>query len=73
MRNARNLDWTIEKDSFGNYSWNSVHVALLMDIRDEIRKLNLVFACHNFQEIPNMLRTIRTNTSRIRARRRTKK
>jgi len=47
-----------------NHSWESIHSALLMDIRDELQTLNRVFACHNAQAIPRYLRTIAGNTKR---------
>lgn len=46
---------------------------VLMDIRHELKILNSVFGCRNFQEIPNTLKMIRTNTGRIRARKRAEK
>jgi len=33
-------------------------------VRDELRKLNAVFACTNFQAIPGVLRAIRKNTAK---------
>lgn len=34
-------------------------VALLMDIRDELKSLNALLHCANFQQIPQVLRSIR--------------
>lgn len=39
-------------------SWEGIAVAVLMDIRDELQTLNRVFACHNAQDIPHILRRL---------------
>ena len=39
-------------------------LALLWGIHDELKKLNRVFACHNAQDIPNILRRIDKNTKK---------
>ena len=36
-------------------SWNQVHAALAMDIRDELKQLNHLLACPNFTAIPHHL------------------
>lgn len=33
-------------------------LAVMMDIRDELKKLNAVFSCHNCQNIPYTLKSI---------------
>jgi len=38
------------------------HLAVLMDIRDELKSLNQLLSCPNFTEIPSILREIRRNT-----------
>lgn len=45
---------------------SSIHAALLMDIRDELQKLNRILSCTNFTMIPSILRAIRSNTSKKR-------
>jgi hypothetical protein len=35
-----------------------VHTALLMDIRDELKRLNILLHCSNFTGMPATLRTI---------------
>lgn len=47
-------------------SMTDVNVALLMDIREELRRLNAVFACRNFQEVPTILRRISNHTAKPR-------
>lgn len=39
-------------------------LAVLMDLRDELKKLNLVFECHRFQRIPTVLDQIAANTTK---------
>lgn len=48
---------------------DSIHAALLMDIRDELKRLNGVFGCANFLEVPGVLRAIKRNTTKPRRRR----
>jgi len=50
----------------GGYRDNMVIAGLLADLRDELRKLNRVFACPNFQEVPQILRDIKRNTRKKR-------
>jgi len=38
------------------------HLAVLMDIRDELQALNRLLSCPNFVEIPFILREIKRNT-----------
>lgn len=39
--------------------WNHAQVALLMDLRDELKQLNQLLHRQNFIEIPRILRGIR--------------
>lgn len=55
------------KDEYWNLSepiktWEEVHVAVLMDIRDELKDLNRLLHCENFKRIPFVLDRIRRNT-----------
>lgn len=43
---------------------SGAHLAVLMDIRDELKKLNQVFECRNFLRIPRVLDRISANTSK---------
>lgn len=47
-----------------NHSWESIHAALLMDLRDELKRLNSLLHCVNFMEMPGYLRQIATNTTK---------
>lgn len=40
-------------------TWEQVQVAVLMDIRDELKQLNRTLGCHNFLSIPHTLKGIR--------------
>jgi len=50
------------------HSYPSIHAALLMDIRDELKRLNAAISCLNFQAIPSELRKIVRNTTKRRRR-----
>lgn len=59
-RRKKDVEWNV-LDEHGNwYSGNhaGIHAAVLMDIRDELKRLNQLLHCHNFIGIPATLRTI---------------
>ena len=39
--------------------------ALLMDLRDELKKLNRVFECHNFVAMPREIARLRKTVDRL--------
>jgi len=41
------------------WTWEKVPICLLYDIRRELRSLNAHLRCHNFVQIPTILRGIR--------------
>lgn len=47
--------------------WQYVHVRVLQDIRDELKRLNSLLHCSNFISIPQQIRQIRLNTNRKRS------
>lgn len=63
-----NIDWSLPTNQNGTVAIEFVQVALLMDLRDELQKLNRLLHCSNFLEIPRILRTIRHNTTKPRRR-----
>lgn len=63
MARHKDANWELQET---DYSWDAVQAALLMDIRDELKRLNGVIGCSNFLGIPATLRTIETNTRRRR-------
>lgn len=58
-------NWELPTDM----DWARVPVALLMDIRRELKKLNRLLHCSNFMEIPWKLNKIARNTTKPRRRR----
>lgn len=66
----KGISWILHPNSSGNITLEQVNVAVLMDIRDELKELNRLLHCSNFVAIPTILRTIRRNTTK---RRRNKK
>jgi hypothetical protein len=65
--------WTVEANPNGSHSFDAAHLCVLMDLRDELKQLNRVFACHNAQAIPALLRRIARNTTKKRRQRATPK
>lgn len=61
----KNIDWNIADADGSTPTWERVQVAVLMDIRDELRELNAIFKCKNFLEVPRILRGIRRHAARI--------
>lgn len=74
-KNLRHKDanWTFPTTEDGSLEdWKYVPMALLMDIRDELKQLNRVFACHNFVSIPHKLDQLVKNTKKRRKKKTTK-
>ena len=70
MGRHRNYNWDLPTMPDGQITeWNLVPIAVLMDIRDELQKLNSLLHCKNFIAIPNILREIQANTKKTRRRR----
>lgn len=69
---SKNIRWRIVRDPDGNITWEQVHAAILMDIRDELRELNLLLRCPNFISISRKLDAIRKNTAKPRGRKNAK-
>ena len=70
MPRHANVNWNLNEagtpvsEGVSSYSFDTIQTAVLMDIRDELQRLNALFRCHNFLEIPYVLRQIRANTSK---------
>lgn len=66
--------WNVLSDD-GKYlrsmEGGAAHIAVLMDIRDELKKLNCLLSCSNFTGIPHTLKRIQTNTAKPRKSRKT--
>ena len=67
-----NVEWSIPCNEAGTVSWDGAKMAVLMDLRDELRKLNKIIHCDNFLRIPQKLDQIQRNTKRRAAKRRKK-
>lgn len=60
MARPNNRNWNIPNaDTSDQLTW-----ILLLDLRDELQKLNRVFECHNFVRIPRVLDQISENTKK---------
>ena len=68
MAETRHKDsrWIVSdsQDSSNVSSWDQIQCAILMDIRDELQRLNRLLHCGNFQAIPRHLSRIQLNTNR---------
>lgn len=60
MARHKDLEWELPGLPVPN--WDTVHAALAMDIRDELKKLNSLLHCQDFLEIPFKLHHIDLNT-----------
>lgn len=65
MARHPNANWKLPQD----LSWNHVPIAVLMDIRDELQKLNRLLHCGNCVAIPHKLDKIIVNTMKTKRRR----
>ena len=63
-----NCNWTVCDPDATSASWDGAQLAVLMDIRDELKRLNALLHCSNFIAIPNILRDVKRNTARKRKR-----
>jgi len=57
--------WGIEPDEKGTYTFESVHLAILQDIRDELKDLNHLLRCQHFLKMPHQLRRIAIATEKL--------
>jgi len=59
MARYKDYDWNVCRNADGTYSIDLIKVNLLMDIRDELKRLNALLNCPHFTGIPTTLRSIR--------------
>lgn len=64
----KNRNWTVAEPNQTTVSCGAAQLAVLLDIRDELQRLNALLHCHNFVGIPTVLRSIRRNTTKPRKR-----
>lgn len=62
MARHKDAEWNLPGPSVT--TWEQASVAVLMDIRDELKALNRTMQCRNTQMIPQYLRDIRRNTTK---------
>ena len=64
MARHKNVMWNLpENNGRPHYhAWESMILATIMDVRDELQRLNSLLHCHNVIGIPATLRSIRRNT-----------
>lgn len=60
----KNFRWGIKTNTDGTTPQMDAHLAVLMDIRDELQTLNRLLGCQNFLSIPSKLDAIRRNTTK---------
>jgi len=61
----KNKVWNVG-EVIQSYTWEQGKLAVLMDIRDELKRLNELLHCEHFLCIPMKLDAIRRNTARRR-------
>jgi len=66
----KNGNWVIHNNGDGTVPTDDAHLAVLMDIRDELQSMNAVLHCSNFLAIPRKLDAIKRNTAKKRKTRR---
>lgn len=72
-RKFKNIEWDLASDEGSITSWDHVKIAVLMDIRDELKEANAylrtiasVISCNRFIAIPSAIDKIVKNTARKR-------
>ena len=61
MPRFENVRWDLTAAPDGSIkTWELARLAVLMDIRDELQKLNRLLGCPNFVAVPGILRDIRS-------------
>lgn len=53
----KNADWKVAHEG-KSLGVDHAQIAVLMDIRDELQRLNSLLHCHNFTSLPATVRTI---------------
>lgn len=56
---CKDVAWKINRNLDGTVPSLDAHLAVLMDIRDELKAMNRVLHCPNFLGLPNEIRWIR--------------
>lgn len=66
-RQRPDVNWNIAEADGRVPTWDRVAIAVLMDIRRELKRLNAAIYCDNFLTIPRTLKRISANTAKPKA------
>lgn len=67
MPRYKDQEWDLPAGPVGKIaSWEAVKLAVLMDIRDELKRINIRLDCSETLRIPRYLRRIASNTAKPR-------
>lgn len=72
-RKEKDWDWTIKAKDSTSYGYDGAILSVLMDIRDEMKRLNSVLQCPNFVAVPSKLDAIKGELRQVRLNTRKKK
>lgn len=64
-RRRANINWLVAGEDQKVYSTDHAQLAVLMDIRDQLKTLNALFRCSSFLDIPHKLELTRRHAARI--------
>jgi hypothetical protein len=64
-RKHRNANWTVYRELGGRVSHDDAELCVLLDIREELKRLNTLLHCENFMSLPDVMRGVRANTTTI--------
>lgn len=76
---SKGVTWNIpgyhdaENNVLSGVDNDHAQLAVLMDLRDELKRLNALLHCPNFIGMPAILRQVAANTKKARRRRKVKK
>ena len=59
LQRKKNANWVVADKAGNSLGVEHAQIAVLMDIRDELQKLNNLLHCSNFVGIPATLKSIR--------------
>lgn len=65
-RRMKDRNWSPADEDGSVPTWERANLAVLMDIRDELKTLNRLLGCSNFIAVPEILRGIERNTAKPR-------
>lgn len=63
MARHKDIGWNVPEQP---QTWEQVQVSVLMDIRDELKRLNSLLQCPNFVAVPRKLDDIKAELRQVR-------